>query len=78
VIAVNVPSYVDALMAPPSNESLQVSQKLDYKSFGSFTKEIRKREGKYEEKKRELLEENQVPSQPKARGRKPKIKILEE
>lgn len=77
IIAVNVPSYVDALLAPPSNESLQ-TQKLDYKSFGSFTKEIRKREGKYEEKKRELLDDLLQPSQPKARGRKPKIKILEE
>jgi len=37
--------------------NMQSLQKLDYKSFGSFTKEIRKREGKYEEKKKELLEE---------------------
>jgi hypothetical protein len=53
---VNVPSYVDALLAPQQLENMQ-TQKLDYKSFGSFTKEIRKREGKYEEKKKELLEE---------------------
>ncbi len=57
----------------------QSSQKLDYKSFGSFTREIRKRDGKYEEKKRELMvEENVQSNQPKARGRKPKIKIIEE
>lgn len=60
-------------------------QRLDYKNFGSFTKEARKREGKYEEKKRELLDElaqaqmqGVQSGQPKARGRKPKIKILEE
>ena len=50
VIAVTVPSYVDAYFAGGSGDSLSTAQKLDYKSFGSFTKEIRKREGKYEEK----------------------------
>ena len=103
VIASSVPSYVDALttgvISTGQNEVSIGQQKLEYKNFGQYTKDIRKREGKYEEKKKELLEEfiaqqhlnaqaaGGVPVSasvaalanfPKARGRKPKIKILEE
>ena len=56
VISVNVPSYIDAQYAhsgvgDQSYSMLnQYEGKLDYRQFGMFTSEIRKRELKHEEK----------------------------
>jgi hypothetical protein len=82
MVSVSVPSYIDAISgnahASTSHPDHSIGEKLDYKNLGNYTKEIRKREGKFEEKKKEILEDHNSSAFPKARGRKPKIKILEE
>ena len=56
VISVNVPSYIDAQYTQQygDNQSYGILNsyegKLDYRQFGMFTSEIRKRELKHEEK----------------------------
>ena len=100
VISVNVPSYIDAQYAQQyggDSQSLGVFNhyegKLDYRSFGMFTSEIRKRELKHDEKMharataagaavsttgdRDKQVEGVMPVK-RARGRKTKSKVLEE
>jgi hypothetical protein len=54
VITSNVPSFVDAFQVQAANESERLNQiessSLDYKNFGSFTKEMKKRDLKFDEK----------------------------
>ena len=98
VISVNVPSYIDAQYAQhygdnPSYGNLNSYEgKLDYRQFGMFTSEIRKREFKHEDKTHaraqtsgvvpsttagEKTADGAIPVK-RARGRKTKSKVLEE
>ena len=52
--------------------------RIDYKNYGSFNKDSKKRDAKFEDKKQEEIQGLPISSGPKQRGRKPKIKILEE
>lgn len=66
MVQVNVPSYIDTNfsghVADKNEQSLEsnlnVGVKLDYRNFGMFTSEIRKREQKYQEKVMREEQEN--------------------
>ena len=88
VISVNVPSYIDAQYGHGDTSYGILNSyegKLDYRQFGMFTSEIRKREIKAEEKAYSRVQPgttgekttNGAPIK-RARGRKTKSKVLAE
>jgi len=85
-IAVSVPSYIDAHGMGDGSTSTGAykGSKLDYRQFGMFTSEIRKREAKHEEKNNARLQalgddpSNGLQPVKRARGRKTKSRVLEE
>ena len=62
---VTVPSYVDTVTAKDKEDSSAFISKVDYKQYGSFNKDTRKREIKAEDKKKEEKEGVSLTTGPK-------------
>ena len=80
----SVPSYIDTHLYDSNVDKGEVpiiGSRLEYRNFGMFTAELKKREAKFEEKmlKHEttVKEDTGLPSK-KTRGRKTKARIIEE
>ena len=85
MISVSVPSYIDAHgygSMDRLDEATAAVSKLEYRRFGMFTSEIRKREAKHDEKVATKLADDLVANGlapvKRARGRKTKSRVLEE
>lgn len=50
---VTVPSYVDTAQVKDKDDSISFVSKIDYKNYGSFNKDTRKRDAKADDKKKE-------------------------
>lgn len=84
-VVTSVPSYIDTHLYGGSNNQEDppiIGNRLEYRNFGMFTSELKKREAKLEEKLAKDLkptaEELGLPAIKKSRGRKTKARMLEE